>query len=226
MAFAGEELGLLGSILLREPSVGPARHARVMINMDMIGRIRDKKVMVGRRACRAALRRILDTFGPKYRPRSGPRATRRYTARATTPRLRPSGFRRCFSFRDCTRTTIGQQIHGRRSKCAGTVRLVEADRGTGRDPGHTVRQTAVRYKCLQHLQPFHHRQHQSGTNAMITNTIPHEWGLRKRQMFQVHAIHAGDHQCRRSDRTEDSQYLHHLIRPIRNAAIDTAPWRH
>ena len=47
MAFAGEELGLLGLQLLREPPGLPLDKAVAMINMDMIGRIREGKVYIG-----------------------------------------------------------------------------------------------------------------------------------------------------------------------------------
>ena len=47
MAFAGEELGLLGSTYYVNHPLKPLENARVMINMDMIGRIKDGKVMVG-----------------------------------------------------------------------------------------------------------------------------------------------------------------------------------
>lgn len=47
MSFAGEELGLLGSAdWVREPT-RPIANADAMINMDMIGRIKDDKVFIG-----------------------------------------------------------------------------------------------------------------------------------------------------------------------------------
>ena len=47
LAFAGEELGLTGSgYYIRHPLL-PPRDAVAMINMDMIGRVRDGKVIVG-----------------------------------------------------------------------------------------------------------------------------------------------------------------------------------
>ncbi len=47
IAFAGEELGLLGSnYYVNHPEL-PLENAVAMINMDMIGRIRDRKVYVG-----------------------------------------------------------------------------------------------------------------------------------------------------------------------------------
>ncbi|MBK5295182.1 MAG: M28 family peptidase [Acidobacteriia bacterium] len=47
MAFAGEELGLLGSSYYVNHPRYPIEQAVAMINMDMIGRIRDHKVYVG-----------------------------------------------------------------------------------------------------------------------------------------------------------------------------------
>ena len=47
LTFAGEELGLLGSSYYANHPVLPLENAVAMINMDMIGRIRDKKVYVG-----------------------------------------------------------------------------------------------------------------------------------------------------------------------------------
>jgi len=47
LTFAGEELGLLGSSYYANHPVLPLDQAVAMINMDMIGRIRDRKVYVG-----------------------------------------------------------------------------------------------------------------------------------------------------------------------------------
>jgi len=47
LTFAGEELGLLGSSYYANHPVLPLDQAVAMINMDMIGRIRDNKVYVG-----------------------------------------------------------------------------------------------------------------------------------------------------------------------------------
>jgi len=47
LTFAGEELGLLGSSYYANHPVLPLENAVAMINMDMIGRIRDHKVYVG-----------------------------------------------------------------------------------------------------------------------------------------------------------------------------------
>ena len=47
LTFAGEELGLLGSSYYVNHPVLPLANAVAMINMDMIGRVRDSKVYVG-----------------------------------------------------------------------------------------------------------------------------------------------------------------------------------
>ncbi len=47
LTFAGEELGLLGSSYYVNHPILPLTDAVAMINMDMIGRIRDRKVYVG-----------------------------------------------------------------------------------------------------------------------------------------------------------------------------------
>ena len=47
LTFAGEELGLLGSSFYANHPLLPLSNAVTMINMDMIGRIRDKKIYVG-----------------------------------------------------------------------------------------------------------------------------------------------------------------------------------
>jgi hypothetical protein len=47
LAFAGEELGLLGSAHYTKTPLIPLEKARAMINLDMIGRPKDRKVYVG-----------------------------------------------------------------------------------------------------------------------------------------------------------------------------------
>ena len=66
IAFAGEELGLLGSTYYVNHPLLPLNRASLMINMDMIGRIRDRKVMVGGAPAGSRFRRILETLGPQY----------------------------------------------------------------------------------------------------------------------------------------------------------------
>jgi hypothetical protein len=66
IAFAGEELGLLGSTHYVNHPLIPLEQASLMINMDMIGRIKDRKVMVGGAPEGSSIRRVLDTLGPKY----------------------------------------------------------------------------------------------------------------------------------------------------------------
>jgi hypothetical protein len=67
LAFAGEELGLLGSShFVDHPSL-PLDKAVAMINMDMIGRIRDGKVYVGGLATGDSLRATLDRIAPRHK---------------------------------------------------------------------------------------------------------------------------------------------------------------
>ncbi len=67
MTFAGEELGLLGSeFYVNHPEL-PLDKAVAMINLDMIGRVRDGQALYRRRSARAALLRgDLDRIAPRY----------------------------------------------------------------------------------------------------------------------------------------------------------------
>ena len=64
--FAGEEMGLLGSAWYVAHPELPLDRAVAMINMDMIGRIRDGKVFVGGAATGTGLRAMLESIVPKY----------------------------------------------------------------------------------------------------------------------------------------------------------------
>jgi aminopeptidase YwaD len=64
--FAGEELGLLGSEeWVKEPTL-PLDKAVAMINMDMIGRIKDEKVFVGGTGTGATFKDLLDEEKSKF----------------------------------------------------------------------------------------------------------------------------------------------------------------
>lgn len=64
--FAGEELGLLGSAeWVKEPTL-PLNKAVAMINMDMIGRIKDEKVFIGGTGTGATFNELLDEEKPKF----------------------------------------------------------------------------------------------------------------------------------------------------------------
>ncbi|HUI56326.1 MAG TPA: M28 family peptidase [Bryobacteraceae bacterium] len=66
LSFAGEELGLLGSAwYVAHPDL-PLAKAVAMINMDMIGRIRDGKIYIGGAATGSGLRPLLERVTPKY----------------------------------------------------------------------------------------------------------------------------------------------------------------
>ena len=64
--FAGEELGLLGSEeWAREPTL-PLGNAVAMINMDMIGRIKDEKVYIGGTGTGSTFKDLLDEEKSKF----------------------------------------------------------------------------------------------------------------------------------------------------------------
>jgi hypothetical protein len=64
--FAGEEMGLLGSAWYVAHPELPLDRAVAMINMDMIGRIRNGKVFVGGAATGTGMRVLLESVVPKY----------------------------------------------------------------------------------------------------------------------------------------------------------------
>ncbi len=66
MTFAGEELGLLGSGYYANHPEMPLNKAVTMINMDMIGRVRDGKLYVGGAGTGTTLRQDLDALTPQF----------------------------------------------------------------------------------------------------------------------------------------------------------------
>jgi aminopeptidase YwaD len=66
LTFAGEELGLLGSSYFVNHPTFPLEKAVAMINMDMIGRIREGKVYVGGVGTGSNFKQLLDELRPKY----------------------------------------------------------------------------------------------------------------------------------------------------------------
>jgi len=64
LTFAGEEQGLLGSAWYANHPELPLDKAVAMLNMDMIGRIRDGKVYVGGAASGTTLRPLLEQLSP------------------------------------------------------------------------------------------------------------------------------------------------------------------
>jgi hypothetical protein len=65
-AFAAEELGLLGSAQwVKEPTL-PLDNAVAMINMDMIGRLRDSKVFVGGTGTGSTFAELLEEVGSSH----------------------------------------------------------------------------------------------------------------------------------------------------------------
>ena len=66
MTFAGEELGLLGSSYYANHPELPLKNAVAMINMDMIGRVRDGKLYIGGVGTGSTLRADLDKATPHF----------------------------------------------------------------------------------------------------------------------------------------------------------------
>jgi len=66
LTFAGEELGLLGSSYYVNHSVLPLKDDIAMINMDMIGRVRDRKVYVGGVGTGSTFAPLLQQLAPKH----------------------------------------------------------------------------------------------------------------------------------------------------------------
>ncbi len=64
MTYAGEELGLLGSEFYVDHPILPLQQATAMINMDMIGRVRDDKLYIGGAATGSTFRGDLDEIVP------------------------------------------------------------------------------------------------------------------------------------------------------------------
>ena len=66
MTFAGEELGLLGSNYYANHPELPLSKAVTMINLDMIGRLRDNKVYVGGAGSGTTLLALVNDVAPKH----------------------------------------------------------------------------------------------------------------------------------------------------------------
>ena len=66
LTFAGEELGLLGSSYFVNHPMRPLDKDVTMINMDMIGRVRDGKVFIGGVGTGTTLKKLLEEVTPKY----------------------------------------------------------------------------------------------------------------------------------------------------------------
>jgi hypothetical protein len=66
LAFAGEELGLLGSAHYVSNPYLPINKAVAMINMDMVGRIRDGKVFLAGSGTGSSFKSLIAELTPKY----------------------------------------------------------------------------------------------------------------------------------------------------------------
>lgn len=66
LAFAGEEIGLVGASQYTANPLLPLHDAAAMFNMDMIGRLRDRRLMVGGTATAGEFRPVLQAVGTKF----------------------------------------------------------------------------------------------------------------------------------------------------------------
>jgi hypothetical protein len=66
VAFAGEELGLLGSAHYAQSPLFPLDKTVAMINLDMIGRLRDHKLTIGGTASASEFDSAIEEFNSKY----------------------------------------------------------------------------------------------------------------------------------------------------------------
>ena len=66
VAFAGEEMGLLGSTYFIENSPVPPEKIIAMVNMDMVGRLRDGNLLVGGVGTAEPFQRIVDDAAKSY----------------------------------------------------------------------------------------------------------------------------------------------------------------
>lgn len=66
MAFSGEELGLLGSSYYVSHPAFPLQKAVAMINLDMIGRVREGKIYIGGAGTGTTTRALVEKIIPKY----------------------------------------------------------------------------------------------------------------------------------------------------------------
>ena len=66
LTFAGEELGLLGSSYFVNHPLLPLDKDVTMINMDMIGRVRDGRLFIGGVGTGSTLKKLLEEASPKY----------------------------------------------------------------------------------------------------------------------------------------------------------------
>lgn len=66
LAFAGEELGLLGSTHYTDQPLIPLQNAVAMLNMDMIGRLREARMTVGGSFSGEGLRELVERAGRRH----------------------------------------------------------------------------------------------------------------------------------------------------------------
>jgi hypothetical protein len=114
VAFAGEELGLLGSAHYVNHPVVPLERTAAMINLDMVGRPGGRILVSGLDSAPSPTPTSRPP-GPGSRSRSRASRRARASGRATTRRFCCAASRRSDSFQASTPTTIGRATTPRRS---------------------------------------------------------------------------------------------------------------
>ncbi len=112
--FAGEEMGLLGSQWYVEHPELPLGNAVAMINMDMIGRVRNGKLYVGGSDTGVGMRAMLDRIAPKERLNIDYSDSSGYGSSDHTS-FTTKGVPVLFFFRDCTATITSRATRGIKS---------------------------------------------------------------------------------------------------------------
>ena len=142
MTFAGEELGLLGSSYYVNHPVLPLKNDVAMINMDMIGRVRDRKIYIGGVGTGNTFGACSSNWPPSTI--STPISPKRpATDRATTPRSPPNRSRCCSSFPVSCRLSQAQRHLGQ-DQCSGRRAPAGSGGRRNRSPDRRLAAPAIR----------------------------------------------------------------------------------
>ena len=123
IAFSGEEAGLLGSDYYVKNPVFPLARTYAMVNLDMVGRLRNDRLMVYGSATATEFPALLDSLNLAPRFDLKPRATA--GAAATSRPSTPRESRSCTCSPTCTRTTTAPPTTGTRSTPTGWRKVAD-----------------------------------------------------------------------------------------------------
>ena len=214
IAFAGEELGLLGSTHYVNHPCLPLNRAALMINMDMIGRIRDRKVMVGGAPEGSPFRRILETLGPQHDLDLDLSDTSVYGSSDHTS----------FKARQVPTLFFFSGLHADYHRPSdtwekidpdSTVRLLKLIADLTMIAGTPSGKPQFAYNIFQRFSTASTSTETS--NDHTDHDAPRVRRLGERKVLEVHPVYSRDHKRRRSNRSKYGQNLHHLIGPVRHA---------